>query len=153
KPMAVQPTFVVDLPGIYVVQLIVNDGHVDSAPATVVISTQNSKPVANAGPDQQVTVGDTVTLDGSGSFDVDHDPLTYDWAFLSRPAESQATRADPRAVKPTFMADVAGTYVVQLIVNDGHEDSLPDTVVVTAVHRPPVITSTPVAAATVGQLY
>jgi len=37
-----------------VAQLIVNDGKVDSAPDTVVITTENSAPVANAGPDQTV---------------------------------------------------------------------------------------------------
>jgi hypothetical protein len=35
-PAAVMPTFVADLPGIYVAQLIVDDGLVSSAPATVV---------------------------------------------------------------------------------------------------------------------
>jgi hypothetical protein len=46
-------------------------------------------------------------------------------------------------------------YVLQLIVSDGFEDSRPDTVTVTVVqpNRPPVITSTPNTAATVGQPY
>src|SRR5262249_40905619 len=46
------PTFVVDKPGSYTVQLIVNDGKVDSSPSTVTSSTQNSPPVANAGANQ-----------------------------------------------------------------------------------------------------
>jgi hypothetical protein len=64
-PTAVQPTFVVDRPGTYTVQLIVKDGIVASAPDAVVITTQNSRPVANAGPNQTVAVGTTVHLDGS----------------------------------------------------------------------------------------
>ena len=52
NPSIVNPTFVADKFGLYTVQLIVNDGTVNSAPDTVVISTQNSAPVANAGPDQ-----------------------------------------------------------------------------------------------------
>ena len=81
----VHPTFVVDLPGTYVVQLVVSDGQVDSTPSTVDINTGNSAPVADAGPAQTVLVGDTVILDGSGSTDVDGDPLTYEWSFSSPP--------------------------------------------------------------------
>ena len=53
---AVKPTFDVDVAGTYMVQLIVNDGTVDSAPDTVTISTENSAPVADAGADQAVLV-------------------------------------------------------------------------------------------------
>jgi len=87
----------------------------------------NQPPIAEAGPDQTVFVGDTVSLDGSGSTDVDGDPLTYQWSFSSRPGGSGATLSDTSAVNPTFEVDVAGDYVVQLIVNDGTVDSDPDT--------------------------
>ncbi len=134
---AVKPTFEVDVFGNYDVQLIVNDDTVDSAPDTVTISTENSKPVANAGTDQTVFVGDTVTLDGSGSTDVDEDPLTYQWSFVSRPGGSAATLSYTTAVNPTFEVDVAGTYVVQLIVNDGTVNSDPDTVTISTENLPP----------------
>ncbi len=42
-------------------------------------------PVADAGPDQSVTTGATVTLDGSGSTDADGDSLTYSWSLTSVP--------------------------------------------------------------------
>ena len=83
--------------------------------------------MANAGPDQTVVVGQTVQLDGSGSSDADGDLLTFRWALTTRPAGSQATLANA-TVNPTFVADVLGTYVAQLIVNDGTFDSLPETV-------------------------
>jgi hypothetical protein len=95
-------------------------------------SADNTPPVADAGPDQAVLVGDTVTLDGSGSSDVDGDSLTFDWALISVPAGSGATLSDSTAVMPTFVADVAGTYTAQLIVNDGMVDSAPDTVAIIA---------------------
>src|SRR5262245_27395638 len=79
-PTAVNPTFVVDRPGDYTLRLVVNNGRVNSAPDHVTISLQNSKPEANAGPDQTVPVG-RVFLDGRGSRDSDGDVLTYRWAF------------------------------------------------------------------------
>src|SRR5207244_3603883 len=99
--------------------LIVNDGHVGSAPSNVTISTFNSAPVANAGRDQSIVVGHTVQLNGSASTDVDGDQLSYHWSLLSVPAGSSATLSDAAAVNPTFFADQLGDYIVQLIVNDG----------------------------------
>ena len=131
-PGLVNPTFQVDRQGMYVVQLMVSDGHVASAPDTAVVTTQNRQPVADAGPDQQVTVGDTVTLDGRGSSDADGDPLTYRWALLTVPQGSNASLSVSTVSQPTFGADVAGVYVLQLIVNDNQEGSLPDMVTVTA---------------------
>ncbi len=138
NPNSVTPTFVVDTPGTYLVQLVVNDGFVDSAPDTVSITTQNSPPVANAGADQTVFVGTTVTLNGSGSTDVDGDPITYAWALTNVPAGSAAALNDPTAVQPTFLVDRPGTYVAQLIVHDGSGFSLADTVTITTQNSRPV---------------
>ena len=128
---ALKPAFVVDKPGSYAVQLIVNDGKVNSSPATVTISTENSKPIANAGPDQTVFVAQTVILDGNESSDVDGDPLAYKWSFTAVPAGSSAALSNPSIVNPQFTADSVGVYVVQLIVNDGKIDSTPATVTIT----------------------
>src|SRR5215831_15123022 len=150
---AVQPTFAADRVGTYVVQLIVNDGVIDSTPATVTISTTNSPPVAHAGPNQTVVAGTTVHLDGSKSSDVDGDPLTFHWTFMATPAGSHAVLSDATAVQPTFEADRVGTYVVQLIVNDGTFDSTPTTVAISTTNSPPVANAGPnqtvVAGATV----
>ncbi len=129
----VSPTFVADQPGSYIAQLVVNDGTADSAPSTVTVTVAggNTKPVANAGPNQTVAVGTTVQLNGAGSTDVDGDPLTYRWSLVTIPAGSLAALSNPRAVNPTFTADLPGTYVAQLIVNDGKIDSDPATVTIT----------------------
>lgn len=127
----VNPTFTPDRKGDYVVQLIVNDGLVDSAPDTVTVTILNSPPVANAGPDQTTLTGTPVALDGNGSSDADGDPLTFAWAFVAVPAGSAAALSVPSAVDPTFTPDFEGNYVIQLVVNDGTADSAPDTVTIT----------------------
>jgi RHS repeat-associated protein len=132
-----RPTFVADMPGSYVAQLIVNDGKLSSAPATVTISTDDSAPIANAGPDQTVPAGSTVQLDGSGSNDPDGSSLFYTWSFTTIPQGSAATFSNPLIAKPTFLADKRGTYVGQLIVGDGTLVSAPDTVMITAANRSP----------------
>src|SRR5262249_42117799 len=88
-------------------------------------------PAASAGPHQTVVVGATVTLDGSASSDVDGDPLTFRWALTVVPTGSTTTLTNATTVHPTFVVDQAGTYVAQLIVNDGTLDSLPATVTIT----------------------
>ncbi len=82
-----------------------------------------------------VFVGDSVTLDGSGSADPDGDALAFKWSFVSRPAQSLASVADPSAAISSFTADVAGVFIVQLVVDDGSEESLPQLVVITAEMR------------------
>lgn len=140
---AVHPTFLVDRPGTFIAELIVNDGTVDSTPDTVSITTQNSRPVANAGPDQSVFVGSTVALDGSTSHDADGDPLQYRWSLSAVPAGSTAILLDPNTVQPSFLVDEPGTYVAQLIVSDGLMDSAPDTVSISTVNSPPVANAGP----------
>jgi RHS repeat-associated protein len=156
---AISPVINPDRPGIYEVELIVNDGQVDSAPDRVTINTENSKPVANAGVDQVVQLGQTVTLDGGASYDVDGDPLSFKWSFTTRPSDSTAIFTDPQLQVMQFTPDQAGLYVAQLVVNDSHVDSEPDTAQITVevlpppVNHPPQITSTPVTQATVNQHY
>ena len=130
----VMPTFVADRAGDYEVQLVVNDGKLNSTPDTATITTTggNTAPVANAGPDQSVQMGETVMLNGSGSTDADKNTMTYDWSFVSIPSGSAAALSNPTAAAPSFMADKAGQYVVQLIVNDGTVNSRPDTVTIAA---------------------
>jgi hypothetical protein len=132
--------FMADAPGTYVLQLIVSDGRSASDPDTVVIATANSAPVAGAGEDRLVSTLSTVGLDGSGSRDADGDVLSYRWSLLTRPEGSAAVLADPTARETTFVADLDGTYVAQLVVHDGTTDSAADTVsiVAAAANRPPI---------------
>ncbi len=91
----------------------------------------NRAPVANAGPDQNVKTGSTVQLDGTASYDPDGGTITYSWAFVSRPAESNASLSNASTATPAFVADVSGSYEVELTVSDGAL-SASDRVVITA---------------------
>ena len=103
----------------------------------------NHPPVANAGPDQTVECAcqtperTKVTLNGSGSYDPDGDPLTYTWTgdFL----EGGGTISGET---PTITLNgCQGPYEITLIVNDGKLDSGEDTVTITVVDTtPPAIT-------------
>jgi len=127
---AVNPTFIPDKPGDYVVKLVVSDGYVDSDAASITLSVINRPPTANAGPDQKVIVRSTVTLDGRLSSDPDNDPLTYGWLIVAKPQLSTATLTNPTSQLPTFVPDRMGTYTMQLIVNDWYVNSDPSTVTV-----------------------
>ena len=106
----------------------------------------NRMPVANAGPDQSVTTGESVMLDGSRSEDPDGDALVYRWS-LAVPTGSSATLDDSSSVMPAFTTDVDGDYVAELTVSDGASDSLPDAVTVTAAAVPEPANNPPTAAA------
>src|SRR6266545_2927418 len=129
------PTFTADITGLYTVALTVSDGSLTSPPdqMEITVATGNLPPVANAGPDQTVTVGQVVTLSGAGSTDPNGDPLTYSWCLRGRPQGSTATLSGANTTQPTFTPDVAGSYVLCLTVNDGQVGSASDSVVVEAI--------------------
>ena len=99
---------------------------------SVTYSSGNLIPVANAGPDQTVTTGSQVSLDGSASSDADGDPLQFSWTLTSKPGGSTASLNDAGTASPTFIADVDGNYQISLVVNDGTGDSPADTVAITS---------------------
>ncbi len=127
-----------------VFELVVNDGFVDSEPDRVQVFVGNSPPVADAGRDRlDVAHASVVTLDGTGSSDVDGDELSYSWRQVQGP---EVILSDPEAPRPTFLApEVKRTMVFELVVNDGLVDSEPDTVTIRTVNTPPVADAGPSA--------
>ncbi len=125
------PSFVPDLRGTYVIQLVVTDqGGLSSAPSQVTVS-ENPPPVALAGLDQLVIVGSVVTLAGSAN-DPDGDALTYAWALTQKPEGSGTQIYNSTAAEAAFVPDRPGTYVAQLTASDFVGPGEPDTVVITA---------------------
>ena len=116
-----------------------------SAPITLAVT--NAVPVANAGADQAVRVGATVTVDAGASFDANADPITYKWALTTLPSGSSAILRPLTGVRPTFVADVAGTYVASVVVNDGKSDSAVAMVTITASAPAAAVNIAPVAKA------
>jgi len=83
----------------------------------------NQPPVANAGPDKTVIVGELVTFDGSGSSDPDGTIASFDWNFGDTTTDSGtiATKA----------YSAAGVYSVVLTATDNMGASSTDTATVT----------------------
>ncbi len=100
-------------------------GRVDFLAAINAVSgPSNNPPVAQAGANAAALVGDTITFDGSGSFDPDSDPIvSYAWNF------GDGTSGSGAVVNKSYSS--AGTYTVTLTVSDGSatgSDSLTATV-------------------------
>ena len=114
-----------DVVGTYFVQLRVDDGIVFSEPATIaIVAALNAAPVADAGADQSVELGEVVSLDGSASEDPDDLPeaLAYQWSFVATPVDSALVDANivsSDQALATFAPDRAGEYVLELSIDDG----------------------------------
>lgn len=105
----------------------------------------NMPPTAVAGLDQNIRAGTTVSLDGRASFDDNTASATllYSWSFASHPAGSTATLINATIATPSFVADVAGSYDVQLVVRDqAGLSSAPDHVIISSANLPPTAVAT-----------
>jgi len=139
-------SFTPDVSGRYVLELAVSDGDRTSG-ATVVVRAgeQNVPPVADAGDDPTSVVGGSAVLDASRSNDADQAPapLAFAWRFVALPAGSALTAADLRDAAtafPSFTPDVAGTFVLRVLVSDGLDDDADNVAV--RVERPDALAPT-----------
>src|SRR5262249_53677709 len=123
-----------------------------SSSASVTVTTLNTAPVAEAGPAQSIAIGSAVQLNGSASSDADGDPLGYHWNLVSKPSGSAALLDDSESVTPAFTADLAGTYVAELVVNDGHNHTATDSVVISTLNGSPSADAGPPQTVSVGNL-
>ncbi|MFN3650668.1 MAG: DUF4038 domain-containing protein [Armatimonadota bacterium] len=94
---------------------------------------ENQPPQVSAGPDQQILLGETATLQGSASDDGKPNPpgaLTITWSAVSGPGTVRFANASSPSTTATFSA--AGTYTLRLTAKDG-EYTLSDQVSVSVV--------------------
>ncbi len=139
----IEPAFVPDVPGDFVVRTWVTD---DTGLSSFIDTTVTSDLCGSQTPDAQLEMlspyadgpgasvtppvmdlGVDVWLDAVASSDPDYDPtgcaltgpLYYDWFFTALPIGSGATFNDSSLVRPSFTPDVPGFYEITLRVSDG----------------------------------
>ncbi|KAJ0003632.1 hypothetical protein NQD34_008730, partial [Periophthalmus magnuspinnatus] len=123
------------VPGNYTFSLTVtdSDGASNSTQATLVVNKAiDYRPVANAGPNQVITLPkNSITLYGNQSTD-DHDSLSYEWSLSP---ESKDKVVEMQGVRTAFLQVSSmqeGDYTFKLTVTDssGQQDSAQVTVIV-----------------------
>lgn len=119
--------------GDYTFQLTVTDssGQQDTAQVTVIVQPENNKPpVADAGPDKELTLPvDHTTLDGSKSTD-DQKIATYHWEQTKGPEGVKIENADSAVATVTGLQ--VGIYTFMLTVTDERNLQSSDRVTVIA---------------------
>ncbi|WP_455221208.1 Ig-like domain-containing protein [Kaarinaea lacus] len=79
--------------------------------------------IANPGPFREAALG-RINLNGNASLFTGGN-IAFSWTLVSKPAESTAIIRNDNQADAFFVADVAGDYVAQLVVNDGIADTPP----------------------------
>lgn len=98
--------------------VIANDGK-NSSEKEITLTVLNTPPVLNIGENQNIVFGNHPTLNASGSYDLDNDPLSYTWEVKDKPFFAITHFSDNADANPLFSADEQGEYVISLTVDDG----------------------------------
>lgn len=139
--------------GTYTYQLTVTDNSGASSASRVkviVSAATNIPPIANAGPNQQITApANSVTLNGSGSSDPDGTITSYSWASVSGPGS--VTINNSNTATPSVVGLVTGGYIFELTVTDNNGATAKDQIAVTVLPQPLQANQAPVANAGTNQ--
>ncbi len=131
---AAKPTFVADKPGPYLVQLIVKEGTVNSAPDSVTITATPSGSASVANNDSYTLAHNTVrTVAAPGVLanDTDAQGETLTAVLLSRPTSGTLALSPNGAFTYTPAANFSGSTSFTYRANDGSANSNIATVVIT----------------------
>ncbi|KAF0242081.1 MAG: periplasmic protein TonB links inner and outer membranes-like, partial [Planctomycetota bacterium] len=79
---------------------------------------QEVRPLADAGPDQAVETGRVAKFDGVASREPGGRRLKWDWSIALAPPGSEAKLSNADGREAGLKADVAGTWVLELVVTD-----------------------------------
>lgn len=102
----------------------------------VVAQPTHPLPVANAGPDQSVSEGSRVMLDGRGSSAPEGEALTYEWIPSGNADGLLSSTTSPT---PVFTPPQNGTYTFTLIVTDSRGITSTDSVTVFVANVVPIV--------------
>ncbi len=113
-----------DTDGTFVLQLETFDGQDSDSDSVAISVIENIAPIPDVIFDNEITLGDTSMLDGSGSVDPDNGPapISYSWFFRDVPVNSQLDDGDivnNTSSMSSFTPDVTGTYFMEFVVEDG----------------------------------
>ena len=118
-------SFAPDVDGRYRCQLELSDG-TDTATAILSVRVDadqaDNAPVLDLSYDPDASVGDTVAVDASNSYDPEGETLGFRWSFVEVPSSSALTDADisgRRSDSPSFSPDAAGDYALHVEAEDG----------------------------------
>jgi hypothetical protein len=118
-----------------VFELTVTDpsGNSDKDDVSVVISTVNLPPRANAGPDRKIIGESDVTVTGSG-FDPENEPITYSWKQLAgETVPFDATTPSFSFKAPSVVSGETKRMVFQLTVTDSENQKGSDQLILLVV--------------------
>ena len=134
------PRLTADANGDYQFQLVVRDSLLaTSTPDRVRVAFNNLAPTCNAGGNQSITLGATVTLDGSQTTDANGDALAYQWSLVSQPVGSTSGIANAAQVFAQITPDEPGTYVASLSASDGRVSCIPSSTSIQVIVTPSVV--------------
>jgi len=99
------------------------------------VALANLPPIADAGPSQNMYLGESVVLQGSAT-DPDGDPIRgWEWQVISAPTGSSYSLALADTANAVFGTDMIGYYALTLIAWDGQLWSDPDATMVIVVEN------------------
>jgi hypothetical protein len=98
--------------------------------ARIMYAADYTLPIAIAGEDTTIALGQSILLDASKSYNPSGAELEYEWSLVSKPNASTISIQNNTLEQITLIPDVAGTYIIGLTVNDTANTSAPDQVII-----------------------
>ncbi len=127
--------------GLVTLKVIAVDHDGNEAIDTIVVTVDNTKPIADAGENQNISVGESAVLNGNGSSDA-NGIESYRWSLVDDSYPHNLT-----GEKTSYIFNNEGSYVVTLTVTDPAGNEAFDTMIVTVtgfvVVDPYVVETTP----------